>query len=452
MKQTTDNEYLDVENLLPQIDTFFKSQEEYIRVLEMAVQLLQREVEHLRTQIKNRDKRSDSQKKSRAGSKLGQASSIFNTCSSEKKVLIKLHDILAAQFSIIESNLYFFTSDKKLVPVDDDEHSTLANRIRNLEEHGIIDWAVEKDTASVIPDLALEKAQLILVPLYLRGNPIGIYSAITAKDAAEFAQTELEYLTSTASHAAVAIDNIRSSEEISKMNRKLSLLNNQMIQSTKLASIGEIAASIAGELESPLKIMEGNINLIETGVGDKKRRAQIIKEQILKIKEITDRFAGLALPHTSEKSPSNINVCSLIDEVILFSGSQLLRDGIRIEKEYEDTDLKTVGYKSQLEQVILNLLLNARDSMSDGGIITLGVFKTSAKKLMITVADNSRGIDEKDLQNIFDPFYKGRSVSNRTGISLFLARNIIQQHNGSISVFSETGKGTTFKITLPLSV
>ncbi|MCX6154050.1 MAG: ATP-binding protein [Candidatus Kapabacteria bacterium] len=422
---------------------------EYVRSLEMAVQLLQREVDHLRSQAV-KPKAVDSNSNIANSEYYNNLSTLFSRCDIARDVFITLDPQISDTFEIIEYNIFFFTAKQKLYPVDErDTNVNLSAIAVHLEEQGIIDWAFEMGEPCVIPNLAEPELKtinfLIIIPIELRGINVGIFLAKTFKNKDSINFNELESLRTIAEAAAVALDNIKSSEEIKQMNMKLAGLNSQMLQSSKMASIGEIAGSISKEIDTPLKVLLGHLKLLQSGVGDQKRRIKVIVEQANKIDEINTRLSDLSVSANSEKSSEPIDLVSIIDEVLLFSGAQLMRDGIRVELEYQPDNYYINGFKPQLEQVFLSLLLHSRDSMPDGGIINIMIFESSGK-INVTLTDDGTGYEQEVLNHIFEPLFFPKSEERRIGSELYMIKNIIMQHNGLISIASELGKGTKFKI------
>lgn len=434
---------------IPQIEIYDKSRDEYIHALEMSVQLLQREVSNLRSQKSTHSKKETAAKKQKNRKEILYD---FQSCKDEIEVINNLHEVINKNYSITESNIYYFASNKQIIKENiTNTSSTLNKHVANLEEEGIIDWVIEQNKPMIIPNLSdtqeITPTFFILVPLFLQGKPFGIYIARTMKDKNSFSEDDLLVLLEISGYAAIALDNIRSSKEISEMNTKLELLNYQMLQSSKLASFGELSTSIINELNSPLIEIKGHLQFLETGVGDSKRRLQIIREKIQNIDTILGRFQNIISLPKNDNSLIKINVAALIDDVLLFSGSQLLRDGVKIEKIIESQQIYILGSKPQLEQLILNLLLKQRDEMADGGTVILGVFLQSENNVIINISGNGIGMSKKEIDNVFsDLNYKDNSFWG-----LNLSKSIIKQHNGSFSVYSEIGKGTTYKIVLPIS-
>ena len=233
------------------------------------------------------------------------------------------------------------------------------------------------------------------------------------------------------------------------MNKRLGQLNKQMLQSSKLASIGELAGSVAHEVNNPLQILLAHLQLLESGVGSSERRIEIIKQQVYRISDITRRLLDFARNAPSETQLERVEVNFVINEVLFFINSQLNRDGIQIYTECEEPSPAISATKTQIEQVLLNLMLNARDAMPDGGTITI-TSSTEKNRAFITIADTGIGIPEDQIASIFEPFYSTKPQGKGTGLGLSIVKTITAQFRGEIMVSSQDGKGTTFKLAFPL--
>lgn len=444
MKKKIKIETIGTIELKPTIDKFSRSQEDYIRALELSVQSLQFEVERLRNNPKEKIVKEEITKDSIV-------SHSFFSCYTKEDVHKLILKLFAKQFNILESSLFFYNSKKKLMPAIPEGFSAGFNeQISHLEEQGIIDWVLYTNDVEIIPnpeDKRGKPTNFILVPVVIRGEKHSIFIAKTTSSKNSFDKSKLNNLMKSIEDAAVAIDNLQSLDEISEMNKRLSALNRQMLESSRLASIGELAGSIARDIESPLSIIMGNINLIESGVGDRKRRIQIIKEQTEKISEINNRLANIAESTQSDIKPSPINLIELMEEVLLFSSSQLQKEGIIITKDYEALELSVFGMRSQLEQVFLNIFLTSKTTMPEGGKINVNILRSRNETVQINIIDSGIGFSEAQLEGIFEPHYS--SKQEFTGKGLYVAKNLIEQHKGSISVYSTEERGTTYKVVFP---
>lgn len=441
-------------SIFPHVEQLALNKEEYIRTLEMGIQLLQREIENLRQQrrpehltyIETATQQPDSKS-------ISQIAKLIQSYSSSNQIIEALREFTVLRFSVIDCAMFLLDSaSSHLISATETTSTQMQFTARKLEEEGITDWALKQKKTIAIPniaDISPARTTLVLAPLFLRGTAVGVFIVHSSLEEPNFEQYELNALTMLAESAAIAIDNIRSSSEISRMNLRLNTLNKQMLQSAKLASIGELAGSISHEINNPLQILVGHIQLLESGVGDSTRRLQIIKEQVYRIGDITRRLLDFARAVPADMRPEQVNLVSLIEDVLLFTGSQLRRDGIEIERDFEKPEPIVSGMKAQLEQVILNLVINARDAMPDGGKLTIAVFRENNKFATVSIADNGCGIASEHIEHIFDPFFSSKPAGKGTGLGLSISREIISQHNGTISVASELRKGTTFKISMP---
>lgn len=436
--------------IMPSAEQFVQTQEEYIRTLEMAYQVLQREVEHLRQQRKPIEEQLQSVHEGLPDD----IGAVLLAMTAPEEVISTLTMFCREHHGLSLVNVFFFEHGgiTPLSTMPGEENLTQC--VRHFDEQGILDWVVGQQELRIVPNiypLSKEDENVMLIPLMLRGAPAGVFAGFTTRKDEDCDSAEKNRLMILADTAAITLDNIRSAAEIVRMNKRLNILNRQMLQSSKLASIGELAGTVAHEINNPLQILLAHLQLLESGVGEPERRMEVIKNQVYRISEITRRLLDFARSSPTEFSAVPTDICALIDGVLLFVGSQLTRDGVQVAKEYEENEIMILGSKTHLEQVFLNLLLNARDAMMEGGTITIGVFKLDKRKALITVADTGAGITEENIGNIFEPFYTTKQRGKGTGLGLSISKSIIQQHKGSIDVVSAPGEGTTFKISLPLA-
>lgn len=425
-----------------------ENREEYIKALEMSVSLLRSEVENLRGQLKPLPAKIENQSTEIP-------TPDFNECKTIEQVIENARNYLTSGVDALESAFFHIEKNGKLSPIGDCEYSeSLATSADHLTEEGIIDWIAESGKPGVIPDLSdaqgSKRAFLIIAPLEFRGLVAGVIIAATKKQKADFSQKDLDFIASLAEKSSVALDNIRSGEEIERMNFRLTNLQNQMIRSSKMASVGEIASTFAKEIENPLKVISANLKLIEDGIGDKFRRIEIIKEQIAGITNMSEKIQKLLTPGGAESEKTYVRLKTIIDETILFVGSQLTRDNIGVETKYEVENIFVHGYKSQLEHVFISLLLNARNFMPDGGTISIGVFKDADNRAVVNVSDDGEGMSEEELQSLFEPFPKGEKTQSGSP-GMFLTKSIVENHSGAIKAFSEIDKGATIKLIFPIA-
>ncbi len=225
----------------------------------------------------------------------------------------------------------------------------------------------------------------------------------------------------------------------------------QLIHSEKLSAMGHMAGGLAHELNSPLA---GLLPMIEKYRNEAEKGSQAYNELTLMLKaceymaKIVKDFGSFSREATGEFSELNIN--EVIEDTLSFSGSSFKQKRIKLIKEYEDNLPDFLGEKTELQQVILNMITNAYDASTIEGEIRIRT-KTldNRTKLTIEFSDNGTGIDKESLGKIFDPFFTTKKPGQGTGLGLSLSYGIIEKHGGRISVTSEPEKGTVFTIILP---
>ncbi|MGA1823954.1 MAG: PAS domain S-box protein [bacterium] len=227
------------------------------------------------------------------------------------------------------------------------------------------------------------------------------------------------------------------------------MLERQLLLSERLAATGRLAASIAHEINNPLQGMLIHLDIIKENLPEHFKEFEsydFIKDNINKIKFIVSQLFDVY--RDSEKSKSLVNINNLIKKVISLINHQISMKGIQLELNLKKELPKIKAWQQQLHQVLLNLLLNASDSIEKNGTITVSTFMEN-NFFTIRIEDTGKGIDDTILEHIFDPFFSTKGKSG-VGLGLFVCQGFIQNHKGNISVQSEVGRGSIFTITLPM--
>lgn len=241
-------------------------------------------------------------------------------------------------------------------------------------------------------------------------------------------------------------------------------LEEQLLHAQKMEAVGQLAGGIAHDFNNILTAIIGYGTLLQMKIGDGDPcRANV--EQILgaaeRAADVTRGLLSLSRKRVFELCPVLLNECLVGMEGLL---SRLIREDIEFRTEVTSEALAVMGDRSQLEQVLINLVTNARDSMPEGGMLTLRLerkendgafmenngFEQADSYAVITVTDTGTGMDEETRERIFEPFYTTKIVGKGTGLGLAIVYGIVKQHNGSIRVASELGKGAEFRVCLPL--
>lgn len=265
-----------------------------------------------------------------------------------------------------------------------------------------------------------------------------------------------------------------------EMEEKQSNIEQVLINSEKMASLGQMAAGVAHEINNPLSYIVSNIqnlaynleqfsHLINTLKAEKAITQQTLVDTLQhyqfdelqtdssdiiaemtegadRVKEIVQGLRQFA--HPDQTQIGDIDITELIDNTLRVAWNEI-KYNANVEKNYNTEPVIITGRSTQLSQVFLNLFFNAAQAICDKvGVISITT-KADKKNAYITIADNGSGIDEDKLNKIFDPFYTTKPIGQGTGLGLAISKAIIEQHGGLISVKSQLNQGTIFNITLP---
>jgi C4-dicarboxylate-specific signal transduction histidine kinase len=230
----------------------------------------------------------------------------------------------------------------------------------------------------------------------------------------------------------------------------------QLVQAGKLATLGELTTGVAHELNNPLNnlgLFVGNaIDLIELGHADKDHILHELYSAMQQVRKATEmithlRTFGRAAPFTFE--PVAIN--HIVERSLTLIHEQLRLRQITVELSLSPDEPLVLGNATQLEQVVINLLTNARDALADAERKVIAIrSRIEENEVVLTVRDTGSGIPEALEPRIFDPFVTTKEVGKGTGLGLSITYGIIQDHRGTISVEGRPGEGAAFRIALPL--
>ncbi len=234
---------------------------------------------------------------------------------------------------------------------------------------------------------------------------------------------------------------------------KRRLMEAQIAQADKLASIGELSSGVAHEINNPLGIILGYSQLLLRNEGKDSPLYQDLKtieKQVKNCKTIVEDLLRFARTSPARKEKSDIH--QLIEDVLGFLQHHFNPDKIKIIKNYDKKIAPMLLDEKRIKQVIMNLAMNARHAVGDSGTIEIATRADPYRgKVSITLRDTGYGIEKKHLSRIFDPFFTTKPTGEGTGLGLSVSYGIIQNHGGTISVESTPGKGSTFEIELPLN-
>ncbi len=243
----------------------------------------------------------------------------------------------------------------------------------------------------------------------------------------------------------------RMTEELSQREAKLKEANRRLMESEKMTALGQLGAGIAHEVKNPMTSIRGYAQMglrklpADHPLGEYFRTIERETDRSLEILKNLLRFAR---QETAEMGPIDLNVV-VADSVKLVSHQLMMKEVALVNRPCVEA-LQVIGNANQMEQVLLNLFINAGDAMDKGGTVTVST-EAVGSSAVIRVTDTGSGIPPEVLGRIFDPFFTTKPVGKGTGLGLSVSYGIVKDHKGEITVQSRPGEGTTFTIQVPMA-
>ncbi len=332
--------------------------------------------------------------------------------------------------------------------------------IRKLRDSGEYILNPGKDKSHSM-GLGLEKivdelGSELVIPLFHGANMVGVLFFGKKKSDEEFAQDDIDILLPLARTLSVAITNARLFEKLSEAQA-------QAAQREKMAVIGTLSAGINHEICNPLGIARGQcemflLNYKEGFYKDKSleellEKARIIMEKVIhetdRATVITRKLSSFAKPSKNEVK-DDVRLGEEIDEVISLVQHDLKLDNIFISKDVPDDLPRIYADKKQVQEILFNIIRNAAQAIKGRGSITVRAGAVNSR-VYVNVEDTGEGITKSNLSRIFDPFFTTKEPGKGTGLGLFIVKQIVERNMGKISVESEPGKGTIFRLSFKTS-
>ena len=369
--------------------------------------------------------------------------------------------------------------------------------LRLKKGHPIVDWLSGHESALTRHDMEMmpqfkalwgeEREDLermgaeLFIPLEAKDELVGILTMGPKLSEAAYSKDDQLILTTLANQAAVAIENarlydvaqrelaerVRAEEALQEYTEQLEEMVEQrtlelrktysdlrdsqtrLIQSEKLAATGRLAASVAHEVNNPLQGISNYLAVISQQVSKDDplhEDLDMVKLGFERITEIVRRLRAFYRPVGEGMEPTDLN--GAVERVLALVSHQLSLGQVEVKTELAEQELLVLGSAGQLEQVLVNLALNAQESMPQGGELMVRTTRRD-DVVQLQVTDTGQGIGEEEMSRLFKPFYSGRGGKG-LGLGLWISHNIIEGHGGHIEVESQVGQGTTFTISLPV--
>ncbi len=239
--------------------------------------------------------------------------------------------------------------------------------------------------------------------------------------------------------------------ELHVREQALEVANSQLIQSEKLAAFGQLGAGIAHEVKNPLAGILGCAQLslleLESG-GDVTQNLQLIEKETKRCKDIIENLLRFARQEKAVLEPTSVT--EVILDAAAIVNHQLEMTGVKLIKELADELPEIKGNANQLEQVLINLFINAQQAMAGEGTVTVRSRQLNDEQIEISVQDTGPGIPPDVQKKLFEPFFSTKPTGQGTGLGLSVSFGIVKDHQGEIEVISEEGNGAMFVLRFPV--
>ena len=343
---------------------------------------------------------------------------------------------------------------------------------------GIGGWVVSHGEPVIVSDVQADKRffadvdklsgfttkSVLCVPLITKGSTIGALEVMNKRHGT-FNHDDLVLLQALAAPAATAIENAQLYEKQRQTIESLAETQYQLVQSAKLAAVGELAAGVAHEINNPLTSIIGLTGVLQDTLptllpdqGEINEDLQMIYAEARRARDIVRNLLNFARAEPPKLLPVDFN--QLIEEAIFLIYTQNISKKIKLRKTLSHLP-EILLDTNQIKQVLVNLLNNAIQAMLDyerPAILTVTTKYQSLNNsqsnknavVICTISDTGPGINPQHLDKIFDPFFTTKEVGKGTGLGLSISYKIIEKHGGTIDVNSDAAQGTTFIVTLPV--
>lgn len=299
----------------------------------------------------------------------------------------------------------------------------------------------------------------VVIPLALNEKLLGIINLGRKENLRRYSAADFHFLNILKNQSTISMSNSllyeNIEEQVRQRTKELVEVQKQLIQAEKLATVGTLAGGVAHEINNPLTAILTNVQMLlaSDSVDDKldKESLELIEEATKRCRTIVQKLMAYAKKPLETAQISEVNLLNVLKNVVSFLGYQLEQDNIKITIEAKDDNYLVTGNQNELEQVVTNIILNAKDAIRQikkSGDIRISLVK-SGDWIKVKIKDNGVGILKEIMPKIFDPFFTTKEVGKGVGLGLSICQAIVEKHKGLITVQSEPGKGSEFSVQLP---
>ena len=331
-----------------------------------------------------------------------------------------------------------------------------------LEAGGIYNWLACYGTPLLIPDAQSDFRldgdrmktfgirTLMMVPLWSSNTLSGMLTVINKKGGANFDKHDLRLFTVFGNLAGAALQNASLFTDLNQKMLELKNAQQQLVHSSKMAAIGELAANVAHEINNPLTSVLGYTTYLLKTVDlaeSPRRMLGMMEQETLRVRKIIRNLLDFSRQKPSWMQPADLLLP--IKETIALVRGMAETSAVRVVEEYPDAPVTVNMDHDEIKQVFINIAYNALQAMPSGGEFSVRLSKVQDHQAVVEFGDTGVGIAPENLDKIFEPFFSTKENGDGTGLGLSISYRIVQNHGGTIEAASQVGRGTVFRVILP---
>jgi signal transduction histidine kinase len=359
-----------------------------------------------------------------------------------------LHCSNAAYYQVEDGIVFTVAQRGRVLKVDGDNFAARLVQRVDLDGNPIVIHATgpgEVDAQSLLSDLGLGSA--ILIPI-ARANLHSVLFAGRDASGSPFRGADLELFFVLARQAVVAMENARLYEDLRSYVRQVEESQQALLRVEKMAAAGRLTASIAHEVNNPLQSVQNCLHLAgHENLPPEKRQEyfELAKKELDRLMKTVQRMLDFYRPGAVRVE--QVDLLELLTHVLRLTAQQLQSKNISVRTELPDSLPQIYAVSGQIQQIFINLILNALDAMPGGGELTVHA-QAVKNGVAIIFEDNGPGIPEDRRENIFEPFFSTKEGG--TGLGLTVSYNIVTAHGGTLDLIPGRGSGACFRLFLPM--
>lgn len=369
------------------------------------------------------------------------------------QIVSNLDDISEKVIPQISSQV-FLTDEEPILAVKEPRNSDFDLILNEMLEEGILEWLWEQAKPIAIPmsdfvitdQLEIGSGTIVIAPMLQGQAGMGIYLIHTGKDQAEFSSRDFQLLNILTQQTGVAIQYTRLFKKLEKTHEALKKSQTKLMQTIKMATIGELAGGIAHEINNPLQIILGNIQMAMMGlkVDDS---LKVVESQAMRIANIVRGLLSMARQNSVSKTEF-IEINPLIMTTLNLVRGQIEKRGIKFDIRLDQSLPLVRGSSVYYQQIFLNFVLHSKKQINQDGKISIRSYLEDEDHISIEITDSGIPMPDEYIQKILDPFHDLDNVSEMN-LGLAVSVQMIRDIEGTVQIVSDQEAGNKIKITIP---